>query len=77
MNELPSVGIIGLGTIGKALYDDLRAKTVAVRGYDLCPELSRDTFEQVVARSTLLFLALPTPLRETSVATELTLLEVL
>lgn len=51
------VGIIGLGFVGKAIYEDFKSKNIDVYGYDILK--SPNTFEECL-NTEILFIALPT-----------------
>jgi len=55
-----NVSIIGLGFVGKAMYDVFLEKGLSVRGYDINKAISKNTFEECM-QSDIIFLALPTP----------------
>lgn len=54
------ISVIGLGFVGKAMYDVFKELNCDVLGYDINDEISIDSFDNCLS-SEIMFLALPTP----------------
>jgi len=53
------VGVVGLGFVGKSIYDSLNLKGCQIKGYDIDKKRSPDNFEDML-NCNILFLCLPT-----------------
>lgn len=60
---MKTVGVIGNGFVGNAVYQNLKERNVATKVFDVLPEKSIDTYEDVIS-SDYIFVCLPTPMLE-------------
>ncbi len=58
-----NIGIIGQGFVGSAIREGLKS-FYKVRTYDLDPDKSSSTHEEVCLKSNIIFVCLPTPMRK-------------
>ena len=61
---MSSVGIVGQGFVGTAIYEGLR-NFYDIRTYDIDETKSNSTLEKLVLHSDIIFQCLPTPMRST------------
>jgi UDPglucose 6-dehydrogenase len=61
MSKRRVIGIIGLGVVGRAIQAGF-AQTTDFRIYDINPELSLNTLEEVAKESDFIFITVPTPM---------------
>ena len=64
------ISVVGLGFVGKAIYDVFKELGCDTYGYDIVLEISKNSFEECL-QSNIIFLALPTPYNSSTKSFEL------
>lgn len=62
-NENMTIGLLGLGAVGEAIYDVLKLYHDSVVGYDVDPKKSKNELNEVF-KADVIFIALPTMLND-------------
>lgn len=67
----PTVGIIGFGIVGRAIQHGFTG-LVDFRIYDINPDISENSFKEVILDSDIIFICVPTPMNLKTGKTDLT-----
>jgi len=58
---MKTVGVIGNGFVGNAIYENFKERDAAVKVFDVLPEKTVDSYDDVIS-SDFIFVCLPTPM---------------